>query len=248
MGESDLEDIEPLLGHGIDPKRKGTIDDLYDLPHDLLEDLSKLHSLILRYRFLRYFTSADQWRWLPEFIDEVIEGRAELKRWRSGGILFPCFPTHVLITLDVSKILSVLQPRLDESWRQFAPDREAWRIGEAVTGAPAVQRAELRYDWEPPTNVRRVAANSTDRLLYVEDIAVATRRWIASRVVGRAEEFGAIERFDTPEALLKEAFHTDQNPSSDAAIAIRGAMQEAKVLGRSEVEVPGFRGPPDWYR
>src|SRR5262245_36941257 len=143
MSEPDLQDIEQVLGHEVNPERKGVIHDLYDFPPDLLDDARYLRSLTQRYRFLRYYTSSSLWRWLAEFIDEVLERDVDLQTWRRGGILFPLFPVETLVTLDVAQIPSVLEPTADEAWLQVAPARDAWAIGESVTGAPAVERPQL---------------------------------------------------------------------------------------------------------
>jgi hypothetical protein len=248
MSDSDFQDIERALGHDVNPGRKGSIHDLYDVPSDLLEDARNLRSLTLRYRFLRYHTSSSLWRWLSEFIDDVLDRGIELQAWRRGGILYPLLPIETLVTLDVARILSVLEPTEDESWRQVAPGREAWEIGESVAGAPVVERSQLRYDWEPSKQVRRVMMNGLEDLLDVDDIVVATRRWIASRVARQASKFGGIERFSDPIAVFESAFQGVQCASDDALIATRGVLHESRAMGRSAVDVPGFRGPADWYR
>src|SRR5262245_32204401 len=78
MSEADFKDIEQALGHEVDPARRDSIHDLYDIPLDILEDARKLHSLTLSYRFLQYYTSSGLWRWLLEFADEVIDHGVEL--------------------------------------------------------------------------------------------------------------------------------------------------------------------------
>ncbi len=248
MSEAELRDIEQLLGHNIDPGGSGSIRDLYDIPSTLLEDARKLDSLTLNYRLLRHYTPEKLWPWLPAFIDDVVDGGVDLPSWMRGGILYPLFSLEALVTMDVEEILSVLDPTPDEVWLQFAPDRDAWRIGETVTGAPAVARPELRYDSETSEHVRRVLLNGLESLLPVDDIEVATRRWIASQIAARAAKFGGVERFEDSGSLFETAFPTIENPSLDAHIATRGLLREVRELGQSEVDVPGFRGPSDWYR
>ena len=250
MSESDLHEIERTLGHEIGPEAKGAIHDLYEIPPSLLRDAEQLcaGSRIHCFRLLRYCTSNSLWRWLPEFIDEVIERGIEPQSWRRGGILFPLLSTEDLIKLAVTEILSVLEPEKDEAWLQIMPDREAWQIGETVVGAPAVERSWLRYDWEPSERVRRVMLNGLENITEVDDIVVATRRWIASRLAGSALKFGGIERFTDPAALFEQLFLTRQHPSEDALFAARGVLEESRLLGRTKTEVPGFRGPPEWYR
>ena len=247
MSKTDLEDIEQMLGHNIDPGSGGTIRDLYDVPPELIADARKLHSLTLGSRLLRHYTVAGVWPWLPAFIDDVVERGVELSVWLRGGILFPLFPVETLVTLGVDQILAVLQPAKDEAWLQVAPDRDAWSINETVSGAPAVVRPELRYDSETSEHVRRVLLNGLESLIEVEDIAVATRRWIASQVAGRAVRFGGVERFADARTLFATVFPMAASPSEDALIATRGVLREAGELGSSETEVPGFRGPDEWY-
>jgi hypothetical protein len=248
MSESELADVERTLGHRVEPARRGTIRDLYDVPPDLLADARRLRSLTLSHQLLRYHTASTLWRWLPEFIDDVVERGVEPQEWRRGGILFPLFRVKTLVTLGVGQVLSVLEPRDDEAWLQVAPERDQWEIREAVTGAPAVHRPLLRYDWDPPEHVRRVTMNGLERLLAVDDVVVATRRWMASRIAREASDAGGIERFADPGALFAAAFPGVPDVSDDAVIAARGALREAGALGPSDAEVPGFRGPADWYR
>lgn len=247
MNASDFEGIERVLGHKIDPARKATIQDLYDIPPDLVADAKQLRSLTDGYRFLQYYTSSRLWQWLPEFMEDVLERGVKVKTWKRGGILFPLFAVKTLVTLNVEEILLPLAPRPDESWLQIAPNRRAWEIGEAATGAPALERPQLRYDSETSDRVRRVMLNGLEDLLDVADVLVATRRWIASRIAYHALKSGGIERFTESAALLDTEFPI-QIKSNDACIATCGALREVWTMGSSDMDVPGFRGPSDWYR
>lgn len=248
MSTSNLEDIEQILGHEIDPASDGTIRDLYDVPANLIAEARMLHSLMLSVRLLRHYTVANVWPWLTAFVDDVVDRGVELSGWLRGGILFPLFALETLVTLDVDKILSVLQPAKDEAWLQVVPNWDEWTIGETVAGAPAVTRPELRYDWQPSDHVRRVLPNGLENVRKVEDIAVATRRWIASQIAGRAARFGGVERFADANSLFETMFPTVECLSEDALIATRGVLRESRALGPRETDIPGFRGPAEWYR
>ena len=248
MSKPNFEDIEQLLGHSLDPGSAGTIRDLYDVPSHLIADARKLRSLTLSSRLLRHYTAESVWRWLPAFVDDVVNRGVDIASWLRGGILFPLFPLETLVTLQVDKILGVLQPAENEDWLQVAPDRDAWRIGERVAGAPAVARPELRYDSEPSDYTRRVLLNGLESLLKIEDISVTTRQWVASQIAARAARFGGVQRFGDPRSLLETVIQAVGPPSEDALIATHGVLRETRELGRSETEVPGFRGPAEWYR
>jgi hypothetical protein len=247
MNEAELYALERKLGHNLDPQRQSEIRDLYDIPADLLEEAHRLPSTILMYQLLRYYTASSLWRWLPELIDDVIGRGVELQTWARGGFIVPLFTVDKLVSLDVAQILSVLGPEEEESWLQVIPDRGAWEIQESVTGSPAVERPQLRYDWQEPENVRRVMQSGKDHFVDVGDIVVATRRWLASRLAGRALAFGGLERFTDPAVMFKTLFPVILHPSDDAILATRAALQEINIMGPTKVEVPGFRGPADWY-
>lgn len=247
MNGTELKALEQELGFNLDPKQQGVIQDLYDVPPSLLQVARKLHSTILRYQLLRYYTSSSLWRWLPEFIDDVIEHEVESQNWVRGGFLIPLYSVDTLVTLNVDQILSVLEPKENELWLQVNPERQAWECQEYIMGSPAVLRPNLRYDWQEPEHVRRVMASGANRMEKIGDIVVATRRWLASCIAGRTLALGGIERFTDPILMFKTVFPSIEHPSEDAIIAADAVFHEINTMGHSNIDVPGFRGPVDWY-
>lgn len=86
-----------------------------------------------------------------------------------------------------------------------------------------------------------------EHLEHVDDVDVAMRRWIASRVAWLLERQGVTLPVDATVADVTTALAVDVPCSADAEIAIRGLLREERELGPSSEAVPGFRGPDEWY-
>jgi|GEM_PF-5424835 hypothetical protein len=247
MSDSELAAVERALGHAVGAERAGSIRDLNDVPREVVEEARALDSAVLRYKFLRFLTADALRGSLPEFIEEVVDRGRDPREWRRGGILYPLIPLETLVTLQVPEILSVLEPGEDERWLQIAPARDMWEIGEAAAGAPALERPELRHDSTTSSRVRRVLLNGLEELWEVDDVTVATRRWMGSRIAWRASEHGGMENFRDGAALIRTLFPAVERPSDDAVISARGILREAEVQGPDGDSIPGFRGPVEWF-
>ena len=246
MSESQLAEVERVLGHRVDPAWAASIHDLNEIPADVLADARSLRSYVLRTMLMRYVTPPPLHRMLPDFVDEVLAREVDPRAWRRGGFLFPSLSLDTLVTLGIPEVLAVLGRKPHEHWLQYPPDRRNWEIEEDTIGAPGVERPELRYDSEVPAGVRRHFHGRVEGLWQVDDVAVATRRWMGSRIAARARTQGGLERFDEPQALLRALFPQVGGFSSDATIATRAVQREAQAFG-TDGGVPGFLGPAEWF-
>ena len=86
-----------------------------------------------------------------------------------------------------------------------------------------------------------------DHLEHVDDVGVAMRRWMASRVAWQLAQQGVTLPPDATVSDVMAALSVDAPCSADAEIAIRGLLREERELGPSSDTVPGFRGPDEWY-
>jgi len=233
--------IRRHLGAAIDPDAQGSVRDLNGMPPALLEQARRLPSSVLQLAFLRFHVSADNWQYLPVFLDAVVRGDAPAGTWARGGLLVPSRSLAELLREPVERLLSPLDHRPDELWLRVRPDVATSGVADDLTGAPAVDRPELDYRWTPPGNLNRILGPvSTD---HVVDPSVATRRWIASR-------FALVwpaPRVPEPLDSLVSRLVADATELSDDARAALTGLQIEEQAGLRE-GVPGFRGPDEWYR
>ena len=242
-----MADVEHVLGHSVDPGTAGSIHDLNEIPSDVLDDARALDSYVLRTKLMRHLAIPSLHPALPDFIDDVLAGGVDPGAWRRGGILFPVVPLASLVTMEVQEVLAPLEPQPHERWLQIAPSRGMWEIEEQASGAPGLERPELRYDTVVSPGVCRLFLNGDEELWEIDDVTVATRRWMGSRLAARARPQSGVEQFGEPAALLAALFPAVGGFSKDAMIAARAVLRETEVFGTAEDGVPGFRGPAEWF-
>ncbi len=236
------------LGQLLAQDREGSIHDLNDLPPEVLAALRALGDrTILRYKLMRFLTVDSLRGELQNFCEDVACRGEDPRVWRRGGILYPHIPLDRLVTSSVPEILSVLAPREDERWLQIAPTRDMWEIGEDASGAPALERPELRYDSATPDRAIRVLLNGLEDLREVDDIEVATRRWMGSRIAWHASKAALLADFDDGAALVRALLPAGEDPSDDAAIAAGGVIREMRTASPGAGFLPGFSGPVAWF-
>lgn len=86
-----------------------------------------------------------------------------------------------------------------------------------------------------------------DNLEQVDNVEVAVRRWIASRIAWQIAQQGIALPADAAVSDVMTALSVNIPPSADAEIATRGLLREEREFGPSTEDVPGFRGPDEWY-
>jgi hypothetical protein len=242
------ENLENVLGHGLDEERRATVTDLGQAPTWFVEEARRLKKGILRTAFLWHYVETSQRKHLSSFEERVLLAGADVAQWSHGRILVPAFSIRELVVRDVPLILAPLGPRPDESWLRFRPDRSRWNSGVFITGAPAVVRPDLRYDCTIPDEVFSYYLTEAEDLEPAGDITLATRRWLAACCARAAENRGALASTSDPKQMVAAAFPGIERASDDTMLAIEGLLAEQRLLGPTEREVPGFRGPDEWFQ
>jgi len=238
-------EIEKLLGWKPPARDEGTVANLNELPASVISQAKRLPAL-LRDPFISFYVNERDRRFVREFIDNVIVDGEDPRTWRRGRILVPDFSPRALMQNGVGDIIAALRSDDDRPWHRIRPDRRLWDAREYVTGAPAVVRPELDYHFVPGSQLRDLLPGGFE-VDAVDDVGIATRRWIAANIARVAKSLN-IHQFTTPEALISGCYPDLQSISNDALVAARGLLHEFAVLPNDEENVPGFRGPDDWYQ
>jgi hypothetical protein len=147
--------------------------------------------------------------------------------------------------IQVREILEPLSPMQNEAWYQLRPNRRLWEAREYLTGAPAVLRSELNYRFIPPPNVcdLLLQGSNIDR---IDNFYIATRRWVAANIA-RVAKNRNISDIINPADFISRCFPDLDGISKDGLLAAQGLIHELATLPDDGRDVPGFRGPDDWY-
>src|SRR5712692_3741698 len=128
--------MEQILGRRLEdnPPKFASLN---DVPADLVDDARQLPG-VLKHLFLqRYFDISARFD-IQTFVQDVVDGYEDPRRWQLGRVLYPSFAADELLARDVPSIFAVLGPSADEEWQRFPPERAAWELRQAYAGAPAV--------------------------------------------------------------------------------------------------------------
>ena len=243
MNPSTWEPFEQALGRELAPDEIGSVHNLNDFPPALLAEARRL-PILLRRDFLRALVDQAARREVVFFEDAVFNRGEDPKTWRRGGVVGPWFTTHAeLGLLGVEEILVPLGHPRGEPWVRMPIDAREWRNRSSFAGAPVVPRDDADY--------RTVFAPRTGRrlppippLVPVADVAVATRRWLASQL---AQAGRPRERLDDPVTVEELCDRIGvRRLCDDAAIAVKALIAE-RALPAAPDGVPGFIGPDAWY-
>jgi hypothetical protein len=241
-----LEEIERILGQKLNPDDKESVTNLNKISSELVRKTRQL-TMLLRLAFLHYYVDQSLHQYLPNFIEEVIEGDINPTMWRLGRILVPSYSVKELFEHDVASIIQSLKPTPDEAWKQLKPNRRLWEAQETLTGAPAVVRPNLDYRWRPDKRVIDLLLNDNNEIESVSEVTIATRRWMASNFARAATSRQLLGKNWHPEDLAHSIYPDLLTISEDALIAMKALLAEQKYLGENNQEVPGFRGPDEWF-
>jgi len=240
-----FERMSEVLGWRPEANDEASVTDLNAFPATLIEAARQLDP-VLAQGFVRYFASTDNLEFIPGFIEDVVEHGEEVSGWRRGRILVPGFLPRSLVQLEVEKIIAPLVPAAGETWYHLRPRRDYWDAGEFLNGAPAVIRPNLNYRYFPSENVRDLLMPGTELNRDV-DLKIATRRWTASTLARAAMSRNLLSIREAIK-LLRACFPDANQLSTNGLVAARGLIQELSCLPENNAEVPGFRGPDDWYQ
>ena len=228
-----LADIETTTGLTLDESAHASVPTVNALDPATVEALRPLPR-VDQHVALRHLLAEEAQPAIDAFMDAVERGE-DPRTWGTGGVLVPGLGVRSLMAATVESVLASLRSA-GENWVVVEPDASAWRSGDPTPGAPGVRLgADVGIDWTPPDGTTRVLDPGVSD---AGDPAVATRRWMASRLAAVAEEG---ERAD---ATLQRA---TPDPSDDAVVAAQALDRERDELGPAGDAVPGFRGPDAWY-
>ena len=110
------------------------------------------------------------------------------------------------------------------------------------SGGPGVLVRSKPYWWETPAGVACLMRPGD--VEPIENLEIAGRRWIASRVAWKWK-FTKRPLPATPEEVARVLGLTAPM-SRDGEIAVAGLIRE-QGIGENEEMAPGFRGPDEWY-
>ncbi|VTR93162.1 Uncharacterized protein OS=Haliangium ochraceum (strain DSM 14365 / JCM 11303 / SMP-2) GN=Hoch_2832 PE=4 SV=1 [Gemmata massiliana] len=249
MNPSTWQPFEHALGRELAPDEIGSVHNLNAFPPALIAEACRLPTLLRRDYLRALVDRASRGNVIP-FEDAVFNRGEDPKTWCRGGVIGPWLTTHAeLGSLSVEEILAPLGHPRGEPWVRMSIDVREWRNRNSFAGAPVIpcEDADYRTVFAPRTMrllPSRPPLPSLPPLLPVTDIAVATRRWLASQLaqVGRPRE-----RLDDPVTVEELCDRIGVHSlSDDATIAVRALIAE-RALPAPPDGVPGFIGPDSWY-
>jgi hypothetical protein len=244
-----VESIERIIGRRMRPEDEGSIHYLARFPPHLLAEARKLaaHSKILAWNFVRFYTRIEQDPEVKDFVFEVVTRDRAPATWdRWPRLYFPDVDFPRDLHLNVARMLVPLQDATGERWVRSPPSRRRGDYSFAC-GQPGILHRSSDIEWQPPREGVRMSLSGTEDLEHIDDVDVAVRRWMASRVAWQLAQQGVTLPADATVSDVMTALAVDMPCSADAEIAIRGLLREERELGPSSDAVPGFRGPDAWY-
>ena len=236
-----LELIERKLGRRLRQADRGRFARLNEMPLDLIEQARALGSTLLAHSLIAYYTSPDNHQFLKRFVEDVVLGATAPATWRRGRVLVPSLSLDDQLRMSREEIL---RPLGGEFHARIVPEPAAWRAAVAWVGAPAKPEADADYRTTVP---EKTASLAWHPLNPVSDQTVALRRWIAGRL---ARVVTATRPLDPTMAFTDSALRLPPPDtwSPDAVAAADALRREVRELGPAREDIPGFRGPDDWYR
>lgn len=231
------------MGRTLLESDRASIASLNDMPDYVIVEARRLAQgrRVLAHLLLTYYAGRDNFRYVGNFIDDVVVNGFPASLWCKGEDFL--VPSTSLIDQLCSPLERLLAPIDGFHGVRVRPRVSAWQQGSSFEGAPGARRTGRNY--------RTVNPNGTLSLLApeIESVAeanIAVRRWIATRIA-RCLPKGwpaAVEslRANAPSVPESHAW------TEDARIALRAVGRELSELDQNEEAVPGFRGPDAWYR
>ncbi len=174
------------------------------------------------------------------FFDDVVSGDVPPNEWGFRDVIsIASIDTRALLTTPRDEVLAKLEAIDGERWWRATPTRSLWDSS-GLAGAPGVLLRRIPYWWREPdgTTSLDLEGVETER---IRDIAIAYRRWIASRVAWDVRDRGSSAIDEVCRRLSLDATAL----TNDAAIALRAwASAGAEFAGAG---VPGFTGDEELY-
>lgn len=244
-----VEPIEKIIGRALRPEDEGSIHYLNRFPPNLLAEARELaaHSRLLAWNFIRFYTGIEQNSEVKDFVFEVVATGRDPATWeRWDRLYYPdvSFPRD--IDVPVARMLVPLHDATGKRWVRLLPLRRRGDYSFAC-GQPGILHRSSDAEWQPPRRGVRMSLSVEDNLEPVDNVEVAVRRWIASRIAWQIAQQGIALPADATVSDVMTTLSVNIPPSADAEIAIRGLLREEREFGPSTEDVPGFRGPDEWY-
>jgi hypothetical protein len=236
-----LELIERKLGRRLDAQKRGSVDNLNEIPEWLLEDARALETPLLAEALFNYFTNPTCWPFLKIFVQEVVFGGVSSQTWHRGRILVPSLSLDEQLLWEPPKLLMPIGGTFQV---RIVPKLQSWEAGVAWVGAPA--RPEPDANYSSPLPPEAVGLGTTE-IESVTDVSVALRRWIAGRLAAVLKVSGRLNTFLELSELTVE-LPPIERWTNDARIAAQALLRECREFGAFEGGIPGFRGSDAWYR
>jgi hypothetical protein len=177
------------------------------------------------------------------FIDEVLLGSADARTWGFSDILcIPDLSLNALVTRPLTASLASIDP-IDGERHFRSPPKQDDRDSHTC-GVPGVLVSGKPYWWAVPQGV--IGLGAQPDFERIDDVIIAGRRWIASRVARTWE--GTFTRTALPRTPqeVASALKLEAPLSRDGEIAIAGLIREQDISENLD-RAPGFRGPDAWY-
>lgn len=221
-----------------------SVKDLSAAPAELIATARSLAGF-QRHAFLFERVDAENHPYLDAFIRDVIVGGEDPAQWMRCRLLLPFMDLPGLVVTPLRVVLSRLQAIEAAGWLRIVPDYAEWKSGSDHIGAPACRRDDVPYNWRPPDGIASVAPSALPTE-PVDNVVVAGRRWIASRL---ARACGPrLQTLTTTNDVFASVGMESERASPDAQAAAQGLLAEqAEEAEGGLTRVPGFAAPDPYY-
>lgn len=240
-----MNDIEAIIGRSLDEHERGTIVDLNRVPAALIGELQRLPR-IMQHRLLGFYLDPASRVHVGGFLEEVVDGGAEVSQWRRGRVLAPSFTVNELMTTSSARLIERLGAVATDDVVRIVPSQKHRDSYGVIAGAPAILRPDLDYKYAPAGHLIDMGLECVNDLEPAGDVVIAFRRWIASRFVAK---FGALldaEPAVSPSQMLAQLF-PGISVTPDARGAVSAVFAELGCSRSAGDRIPGFCGPDRWF-
>jgi len=216
------------------------IANLNHAPAWLLEEARALTDQGAMQSLLMTHTSPECWDYLVPFIEDVVSGHQAAESWMVGQVVVPDFSLRDQLTLTRSALLAPIGGAFTH---RIIPTLDDWRSNASWVGSPALVLPDADYRFRVPAQAIGMGNAATED---ASDETVVVRRWIAVRLAQAVKRGRPARSLEQLVATLADVPAIGEW-SEDATHAASGLVREYVELGESSHEIPGMRGPDDWY-
>jgi hypothetical protein len=234
-----LDKVEEILGHKIDIKLQGSVNNLNEFSEYMINQLKLMPHPVLAEQLAGFYVAKPSHKFVKLFVEQVVYGNEPVATWLKGRTLIPDFSLLDLLTKQSNEIL---MPIGGEFKQLIKPLRKSWEGGSASPGAPARREPDATYLSDKP--VQAVSLSLTD-VVPVTNPVIAYRRWLAQRTARYL--YGKNHSF-TLDTVAGDKYLPDISLwTKDAIASFDGLRNEFLSIKYKADDVPGFCGPDEWY-